>query len=757
MEFHTFERIITCFADSTENIIIDKGTLVMEIGDEEINAQLHQTPDGVFVEEDGEKKRAEKWIIKRLARLDSLADRICDYVRPTEHFVVPHGQLLDAPDENPTSSETPIDNVVDTLMKRFDTSLAGTTSVMYLTSDAGEGKTSLIYELALQQAKRYKNKKSESLFVPIELGGRTFLRFDDVVISTLVNRFRFQRLYYGAFMELVKLGVLVPAFDGFEEMIVEGGSGEAISALGDFIKRLGSCGTLLVAARKAYFDYPTFDSQARLFDTVGHGVNVNFSRLSLNRWDKTIFEEYARKRGVISPTTLFKKCAERLKQREDHPVLTRAVLVKRLIDIAIKAEAERLLERLGTSEKDYFYEFVCGIVDREATEKWTDRSGVDGKKGLLSVEEHHALLASIAQEMWIGNTAEIKADVLSIVIEIFCDQYEKSQVVERQIVERIKQHSLLSTTPSKIQMIEFDHEDFREFYLGQALGNALAQSDIDTVHLIIENRALPVPAIAEASRFIRRCKSQIQDQVMNLIQDLAKRASMTSFVRENCGIIMLELINGECQSREIYSMSFPIDALLGKRLEKVKIVKSYFQPTQILNTQLRNCQFVDCRFERIRIDTNVNIVETSFDEDCWVKSVVLSHKSEIQRFEPEQIRCELRKIGFQIISDKSNKIQQQDEGHDLDENLVLVQRFLRTFLRSTRLNEDTIKTRLGKDFNHFVKLLLPRLLDAEIVERVPCQGRKHRLRLVGQMQKVEKSIRNSRGKFDKFISNYKQA
>ena len=152
------------------------------------------------------------------------------------------------------------------------------TSVVYLTSDAGEGKTSLIDYLAVKQAEAFRAKQSDWLLVPIPLGGRPFLRFDDVVVSALVNRLRFQLLYYDAFLELVRLGVLVPAFDGFEEMIVERSSAEAISALGNLVGRLRSAGTCLVAARKAYFDYPSFGSQARLFDSVGSSEDVVFSR-----------------------------------------------------------------------------------------------------------------------------------------------------------------------------------------------------------------------------------------------------------------------------------------------------------------------------------------------------------------------------------------------------------------------------------------------------------------------------------------------
>ncbi len=380
--------------------------------------------------------------------------------------------------------------------------LAGTTSVLYLTSDAGEGKTSLINEVAVRQAEAYKTKRSDWLLVPVPLGGRPFLRFDDVVVAALVNRLRFQLLYYDAFLELVRLGVLVPAFDGFEEMIVESSSGEAVSELGNLVGKLRSSGTLLVAARKAYFDYPNFGSQARLFDTIGSNGDVAFGRLSLNRWDRNTFTRYAGKWRVSDPDRLFALVSDRL--GSDHPVLTRAVLVQRLVEVArAESDLSALLNRIGQDQRDYFHDFVGGIVEREARHRWTDRSG-DPSRALLTTEEHHELLSMVAQEMWLSSTDELGTDVVTLVVEMFAEANDKSPAVARQIQERIKQHALLTVTPIGRPTLAFDHEDFRVFYLGQALGRSLVACDPGAVRSIIEKAALPPSAVAEAAGTVRR-------------------------------------------------------------------------------------------------------------------------------------------------------------------------------------------------------------------------------------------------------------
>ncbi len=438
MQFDDFKRIVTCFADHVDDVDTSRGELLVQIRDETISARLHQRPEGLIVEEDEQRLRAESWLVNRVARVPLLAERICSYVSPPPCFVNPSGSLLDQPDGTSSDEGSATEDVVETLAEMLDRRVAGTTSVVYLTSDAGEGKTSLIDFLAVEQAKAYKARRSDWLLVPIALGGRTFLRFDDVVVSALVNRLRFQLLYYEAFLELVRLGVLVPAFDGFEEMIVEASSGEAVSALGHLVASLRSAGTLLVAARKAYFDYLSFGSQGRLFDGIGSRENAAFSRVSLNRWDRNAFVEYARRRDVGAPDELFGAVADRL--GSEHPVLTRAVLATRLVDVARDDDLPGLLNRLGSDPQDYFHEFVGGLVEREAKLKWLDTSG-DPPRAVLTNDEHHALLALLAQEMWLSATDELRTDVLGILVEMFADAGGKTAGVKRQIGERIKQHA----------------------------------------------------------------------------------------------------------------------------------------------------------------------------------------------------------------------------------------------------------------------------------------------------------------------------
>ena len=754
MQFNDFKRIVTCFADRVEDVDTSHGELLVQIRDETITARLHQRSSGLLVEEHDARMPAVEWIVKRLARLPLLADRICSYVSPPEHFVPSSGRFLDQLDADPSGEDNLRSDVAEAMTQTLDLHRAGTTSVLYLTSDAGEGKTSLINEVAIRQAKAYKDKRSDWLLVPIPLGGRTFLRFDDVVVSVLVNNLRFQFLYYDAFLELVRLGVLVPAFDGFEEMIVESSSGEAISALGNLVGKLRSAGTLLVAARKAYFDYPNFGSQARLFDTIGTDVDVAFERLSLKRWDRGTFTQYAGKRQVDDPDGLFRLVAEHL-GNDQHPVLTRAVLVKRLVDVATEeTDLSTLLDRIGQDQRDFFHDFVGGIVEREASEKWTDKSG-DSSGTLLTTDEHHELLSMVAQEMWLSATDALAMDVVSLVVEMFADAREKSPAVARQIHERIKQHSLLAVTRMGRTALAFDHEDFRVFYLGQALGRAVTERDVGMLKSIIDKATLPASAVAEVASSVRRRGGDALGETLALLQSLADGVLTASFVGENCGVLTLALVDRESGPYTIKNMNFPASALRERRLTNVTVSGSYFPATGLNNTELCRCTFVNCHFERLEIDGSEKVSHTSFDDACRVNTVVRVGEDDgdhITRFDPKQIRNELIQTGFDVPFAPPAE-PDADAEHDSDDDLVLVQRFLRSFLRATALNDGTVRQRLGVNANHFLGELLPRLQQAGVVKAVQYQGggTQRRMRLLAPMSRIEEAMRASGGEFEKFV------
>ena len=752
MTANELKRILGAFVNDPSELEISQGRIVAQVQDDLIDVRLTTNPDSgeLVVEDAGTTYTPRSWILRRVARLDQLAERMLSYIPETPAFVVPSGLLRADMASSSEDQEASIDDVAVCLKQHLSTPVPATTTILYLTSDAGEGKTTLINHLARQQASLCRARQGNWLLVPIALGGKTFLRFDDVVIGTLSNRFRFNRYYFDGFLELVKLGAVVPAFDGFEEMFVEGHSGEAVSALGGFIDSLESAGTIMVAARKAFFEITSFKTQARLFDAIGDR-SASFARLKINRWQERQFVEYATRRGFDRAQELYATFSARL--GSSHPMLSRAFLVKRLIDLAKNADTiEQLAAELGNAPQDYFFRFVETLVDREAQLKWLDKTG-DAAQPLLTLAEHHILLAAIAREMWQSSANALRLDVIDVIVDIFADPMKRGPTFVRQIRERVRNHSLLSTDATRGNLLEFDHDEFRRFYLGEALGGALAEgSRVDLLSIVSVDR-LPPDTCDQALSHLVRSGARRADCVP-LVIDVARGSSPLSFARENCGALLIRLLSGGVEdgaSIVVDSVVFPVNALVGRQLLNVEFSQCRFEPTEIVGTHFVDVFFRGCEFERIDIADECTLSGGTFVE-CRVNALRRgAGETERNFYGPHEIVAEMRDSGA-VVSTSQN-FPTEASARARDQRIDAVEKFLRVFLRATQVNEDTVRAKFGKQAAWFVDDIMPILIRFNIVEQVEYRGKgvQGRYKLAVQMSAIQDALAECNGDFDAFL------
>ncbi len=757
MQFQDFKRIVTTFTDQENEMVVDEGNLLMFIRGKPVEAEIKNDPQhGVIVIHNGVESYARSWIFSYLAKIDMLAQRIIDYIQPPENYVSPNVNLLDWKNE-PVKTDQSIDSIAH-LRKRLTNFHAGMTLINFLTSDAGEGKTSLIEKISIEQALAFKNKKTSTLILPVALGGRSFLRFDDVVIASLMNRLRFPYLYYDSFIELIKMNAIIPAFDGFEEVLVDVSSTEAVSALGHLVDQLSSSGTLLIAARKAYFDQ-SLNSQAKLLESIGSDHDVKIQRFVLNRWDRQVFSKYASLRGVPNPDLLYKRVKKRLNSSK-HPVLTRAVLVRRLIDVAKEDDdLEKFLEKLGQTQVDYFFEFIEVIVKREAQDKWIDRSGIDHSP-LLTIDQHHKLLSQIASEMWVNAVDSLRFDIIELVIEFFTAENNLSSNVERQICRRIKDHSLLredkSQGPTRQSRIRFDHEDFLEFYLGQALGRSLIKSEKSDARLILNANALSKSVILEATRFLTNNQDTITiDNILTDLEHLSQEKPRVSYFRENCGTLILELLRHATNPYKISETNFPPNSLQQREIRGLSVHDSLFGSTSLDDSIFIDSQFHDCRFtELIFDDRSRPRFDGTVFENCIFDSVSVGNGEEEDHqkiFNPTHVRAVLRNKGIDIrFKTPQDEVLESPTEFNIDPDVKTTLRFIRMFNRSTTINRNDITLRLGSQSSHFINKILPKLEKIHLVESVDHSNPKYRLKL--SLSEIDKLVDNSGSTLQQFIS-----
>ncbi len=750
MDVNDFMRIVTSFIDNSSEIISDKNEIIFTLREETIVIKLIEIETDLFVIENGTKYPVKVWITNRLAKLPQLADRILDYIEEEVNFVCPEGFLLNDIERNESETNEKSDNVIEAITNEINVKNALSSQVIYLTSDAGEGKTTLINHLARSKAIEFKEKKSPWLILPIPLGGRPFLRFDDVIIGSLVNRLRFQNFYYDSFLALVRLGIIIPAFDGFEEMFMESSTGEALSALGQLMNKLGSRGTVLIAARRAYFDYKSFTLQARLFDTI-ESEFVTFSRVSLIRWNKCQFMDYAKKRNISNPDKIYEILSNIL--GKDHSILTRAILVKQLLD-TFKNENEVLeLSRkikAGTSE-DYFSRFVFAILEREANTKWIDRSG-EPYKPLLSPERHADLLSMISQEMWINNTQFLNIDIIDFIVELFSDDKKLSISDLRQIKERIKQHALLVRDEANRNAYKFDHEEFYNYFLGIFIANEIFKNKKSSIIQTLGVNTLPKICLETVISQLRKLNYSVSN---DYLLNLCSSEGLQSYIKENLGAIFIRLVASENDnSRKLEGLVFPTESLVGLSFYNITFENCYFQRTSLENTVLNICNFNNCDFDGIEFVDSYKIINTTFN-DCRIVTVYDSDYDN-SFYVPNDIEKILQKNKI-LIKNNTKQPELNDFEVSLDKRLQLTEKIFRRFLKSTQINENIIRMKLGKDYNFFESEVLPVLTTSEVLIEIDYSGSGHqkRYKLGKQMSKIDRALEKAKGDFDSFISVFK--
>ncbi|MGO1073842.1 hypothetical protein [Lysobacter sp. CA199] len=761
MEINDLKQILITFADEPSDVEVRHGRITAQIRDDLIDAKLTFDSHGeIMVEENDSSQHWRSWIIQRVAKLPQLADRIIATTKLTPEqesrspFVAPNATIVGdlALSDDQEDEERIEPNAADALSRAATTFVPGATSVLYLTSDAGEGKTTLISKVAHAQAMLYKEKKSSSLIVPIPLSGRAFLTFDDAVVAALSNRLRFGYYYYDAFLQLVKMNVIVPAFDGYEEMLVEGSKGEAVSALGNLVQSLQSSGSVVIAARKAFFDYLSFRTQARLFDAIGDR-NATFSRLQLQRWSKGIFLNYGLRRDVVDAQSIYGMVEARL--GSDHPLLTRAVLVKRLFDVAERTEdREQLANALGSHPHDYFYTFVDAIIQREASEKWLAHVTGEAREPLISAQEHHILLAMLAQEMWQTSTKTLRYDVVDVIVDLFCDAHGKTHQVNRQIKERVRQHSLLSSDLARGTGLAFDHEDFQSFYLGESLGGLLEQCRIIDIHTFLQTNLVPAATLEQSVQYLERHEITVMP-VLEMLQHINDNEASFSFCKENCGSLLIRLaeaIGFQQNGLVLERLFLPAEALEGTRLRGITFEKCVFQPTLIGVDCVEQVAFVNCEFERLELHSGVSLNQVRF-VDCKIDSLVVRGTDDLQSFDPRVIHRHLASANATV---SAGLLDVDESAREEDDRTKAAERLFRSFMRRTHVDESILKKRTGRILAPVLfDRVIPPLLANGVIEEVPWtgQGIQRRFKLNVPMSVVYTALEAAGGGFDQFLAS----
>jgi hypothetical protein len=563
-----------------------------------------------------------------------------------------------------------------------------------------------------------------------------------------MNQLRFQRLYFDSFVELVRMGVLIPALDGFEEVFVETDEGDAVSSLGGLIRQFGGDGSLLIAARKAYFEFNRLKTQARLLDALP-SVDVSFGRVKLDRWNREQFIEYCGLNHLDDGEGLYKAVTTRV--AEVHPLLTRPVLVRRLVDIARKHDGYAFLADLKPESDDFFLRFIDQIIEREATEKWIDKLS-DPPRPLLSVKEHRQLLSYVAEEMWISKTSILSAEMMDSLAEIFCETAAKGPIITRQVRERCKHHALISSSGGR--EFSFDHENFRDFFVGQQVGWQIISGTFSDMRRLLRCELMPDWTIDVACSILH-AEQFPPLKAIEKLKEVAASESPSSFARENVGGLSIRLAESVSEYIHLKELTFPSYALQGRHLQHIAFDSCYFRTTPLLGTDFFHCLFNGCEFERLEFEDSYRVDEPFMLSDCVIRSLGLIRAGEmVDVYDPKKILQVMAARGLVDPADTGMPEQSATSGQSVppqDEKLAIFQKAILAFKRGTFVSPAAFRERLGPAADRFFNDMVPELKAFGVLQQVSKASGKDRLKLGLPLSLVADAIADSHGSYQRCL------
>src|SRR6185312_7088432 len=363
---------LAAFADDDDEVIVEKtGQCLFERAGREIAFTiLVDENERTLVEIEGERMTYRRFLVHHLAQLPTLAERILSKRQPVPAYVDSTG-ALDSPSE-----ATRRDSALALLEAESTVAPAFVSRVVFLTADAGQGKTALLRQFQQDQAQRFLRAESGYVFWHVDLQGRQLLRLSEALMGDL-GELRVSGLWMPAIVRLLRHKALVLAIDGFDELAAEQGGSDALGAFAVLVQQMDGRGTIVAASRRTFFDTDDYVRRARLFSRVG-AADCEFAQISLKPWGEPEGRTYLsgvriEGRAFENAGTSYQCIVDELGS-PDHPMLTRPFLLAQvargllLYDMAPGEFIRGMDEPLrGVGA------VIEAFVEREVAEKWKQK------------------------------------------------------------------------------------------------------------------------------------------------------------------------------------------------------------------------------------------------------------------------------------------------------------------------------------------------------------------------------------------------
>jgi uncharacterized protein YjbI with pentapeptide repeats len=461
-----------------------------------------------------------------------------------------------------------------------DSNLA--TDLIFLTAQAGQGKSSALRSFHQKQAQRYLLGQARRLTFYVDAQGRGLTNLADVLAREL-NELRIN-LPHSAVLSLVRRGLITLIVDGFDELVGARGTYEgAFSSLTTFLELLGGRGQIIAAARSAFF---TEEYLSRPTILSGETGSHRVTRLELVPWsanDRTRFFERAKD---TSPMGLFGRSVEDeflAIQNSDHsdlltrPLFSRDVLIATIDGSSALSAASDLM-------------LVSTIADNYIAREVTEKLMAQGRTPILSAVQLRTFFDDLAAEMWALETRELDLTTTRTLMELRCDSWMIDPSSTRIALDRVGTLPFLVAGTEGQHTVLFEHELFFSYFLSATLTGQVFMEGTSSQSSLARARLSQDDASLLAERYLSG--GGTVQKGLDLLAQLAKRRHpRQAQILVNCGSIVAAILRFSSRSAilrdiQVQSMVFDGDSFQGARMESARFTGCTFNRVDLRDARI---------------------------------------------------------------------------------------------------------------------------------------------------------------------------
>jgi hypothetical protein len=726
MRFDDFKADIAAFADDENEVLVQRdGQVLFPRGGKEYAARLVEEEAGRWlVEFDGEKIPYARFLSEKLAQLRVFAERIISKRSTVPSFVDGHASLHSS--LNPTDSGV----AMQLLESECSTHSPFSSRVVFITADAGYGKTALLREFQAQQAIRYLDGQSNFDFWHVELQGRQLLRLSEALMGDLGD-LRLAGIYMPSIVRLLHHRLLVLAVDGFDELAAEQGSTDALGALALLVGQMRDRGTIIAASRRTFFDTEDYIRRTGLL-REGVSSQCEFDEIRLKPWGASeciTFLAGYKENGIAftDPAGAYGDILNAVGGDPSHPLITRPFLVSHIAKgMLIYGISAGSFVRGSSNPLEGVATVVKAFIEREVASKWKAK---DTGEPYLTIQQHMELLSTVAEEMWSSQVERLPVNVIETLTAALLETWEVSVERRHQVVEMVKMHVLL-TIPldGDGRYRAFDHPEFRNYFIAYGLQELIKSAVVKNTprHLtrFLSLAQMPDSVARYAVALVDRTTCSVED-IVALLTTLIEAEWRPTFLQANVGTLIPQILNhheSQKQLRVQAKIVYSSLAFEGSVLNNVTFAKSSFLRTSFVDVDWSAVTFEDCELTEIVLDTSSRYQNVAF-KACVINGVKLVDGAEETReYSPSRIALLLAGLGIVVIDRDEQLLLQLEETSEEGAYHKLVRRVLRAFNRVTGLTTRVLEIRLRSELRMIVDDVLPLMESHGIVKKETQHG-----------------------------------